>query len=170
MRRRIWTLLLLTSCSLSAGAQSYQVLGNVYSRTFKLAISAGTWKVNGGTITTGGGGSTTLDAKGTQAVNVFVLPARAKVLGMTLKTSTAFVGAKTLTVTIGDSVRGASYYVADGYNLLIAAANSNYLDQSLYKSGSMGESIVQAVFTADGPLSRLTAGSLDLSIVYTVLP
>jgi hypothetical protein len=118
----------------------------------------------------------------TQQVNipVLALPARGKVVGVTLKHDTAFAGVAGVQLSLGAELLGvvaaadANFY-ANPFDVTTAVADDNFYDTAEYQSRSMAAHNVDAVFTStqnfgNGAVTALTAGQVEVVIGYVVLP
>jgi len=107
----------------------------------------------------------------TQTITLFTLPARAKLIGVTLKHSAQFTaaGLTSLNLTLGSSVDPQRY--AGALNISTAVSDTNFYDAGYYNSQTMAADAVNAVFTAVGAnLNTLAAGSVDIWIGWVQLP
>jgi len=106
---------------------------------------------------------------------VVALPARGKLMGATMKTSTAFSGAgfTTLTASLGDSTD--QYAYSGHYNLLTAVGDTHFYDVLQYKSTTFAADEIRIYVTANqnlgnGAATALAAGSLDIWLTTIELP
>lgn len=104
-----------------------------------------------------------------------VLPERGKIMGITMKTSTAFSGSgfTSLVATIGDSVTPGAY--TGEYDCLAAVSNTNFYDADKFISTTMAADEVRIYFKAnqnlgDGSITHLSSGSIDIWLTTIQLP
>ena len=109
-------------------------------------------------------------------ITLFVLPARAKILGVNIKHSVAWAGAgiTAVTVSVGDGSGTADQY-ASAFDIFQAVTNTAFQDSSQFKSTTMAASGVVAHFIADanfgnGGATNLTAGSVAVPVCWVTLP
>jgi hypothetical protein len=115
-----------------------------------------------------------VDADVTQEIIFASLPAKAKVLAITLKTETEFSGSgfTSVNVEIGDGNID-DYYVTV-YDCDATVSNTNYSDTQMYKSPTFSPSNLVAKFTANqnfgnGTTTNLSSGNLDIWVTVVVL-
>lgn len=112
---------------------------------------------------------------------IFILPARGKITGVTIKHSAQFsdgAGAMTdVSVSLGDGTSHTAYSgSAQSIGEATPVSDTAFLDAVLFKSTTMAASSVVAHFTAtgrnfgDGASTYLTGGSVDISVCWVVLP
>ena len=111
-----------------------------------------------------------------QSVTLVALPAKSKIIGITIKSATAFAGSgfSAISMTIGDGTTHTAY-VSSSYDLIAAVSNTNFSDTGLYKSTSMASGNIVARLTANqnfgnATITDLTAGSVDVWITTIQLP
>lgn len=119
-------------------------------------------------------------AAATADVTLFTLPARGKVLGVSVKHSAVFsdgAGAMSeVSVSVGDSSSATFYTSATNIGEATAVADTTFQDTSLRKSSTFAARAVVARFTAtgrnfgDAAATFLTGGSVDIWIEWTTLP
>jgi hypothetical protein len=112
-------------------------------------------------------------ASTTNTVTLLALAARQMVAGLVIKHSTAFAGTSitALTVTVGDSVGGTTFYSDALFSLTQAVSNTTFLVSNVQALASFAGSNLTATFTATGAnLSALTAGSVDFYVALATLP
>jgi len=110
-------------------------------------------------------------AAGTEDEVLFNLPARGKLVGINVKTSTAFAGAgiTAVTVSIGDS-SSPTFYTSN-YDVLAAVSDTNFQDTQMFKSSTMAARDVLMRFNCTGAnCNAMTAGGVDARICWVVLP
>lgn len=112
-------------------------------------------------------------ASTTQDITLFALPAKGIVTGVREKTIAAWNGSgfTTLSLSIGDSVGGPTFYTAAGYDLTAPAGNTNFRNTQLFKSSTDAGSNVIAHITANAPLNSATiTGTINIDVCSVVLP
>jgi len=117
-----------------------------------------------------------IDAATDQSVTLVALPAKAKILGITIKSATAFSGSgfTDVSMTIGDGTTHTAY-VSSSYDLDAAVSNTNFSDTDLYKSTSFASGNIVARLTAnqnfgDATTTALSAGSVEIWVTTIQLP
>ena len=140
-------------------------------------IQSGKWSVaNSSTnlVITNPLGATTTIAKAaavTQSVTVFALPAQAMVLSCVVKSGTAFTGTTTLTATLG--ITGTlTACVSTPYNLMaaVSAANFSAVLPATPIVSYVGTNLILALTSTVQNISSVSAGSVDVTITWQVLP
>lgn len=120
-------------------------------------------------------GASLTAAATTQNIILFALSSRAKIVGITMKSTIAFsaTGLASMTVDIGDSVGGNTFYTAVAYNLFAAVSNTNFSDGPgpIYKSATFAGSNVLAHFTANQNMNaNPITGSVGIDVCTVTLP
>jgi hypothetical protein len=109
-----------------------------------------------------------------QAIKLFTLGTRGVVVSVEAKTTIAWhgTGFTSFGATIGDSVGGGTYYLPFGYDLTIAAGNTNFVNSGpLFKHATYGGSDVQFVVTANQALNTtVITGATDVDVCWNALP
>ena len=104
----------------------------------------------------------------TQTLALFTLPQGGKILGVTIKHSTAFRGTawSACTVSVGSATGGATYY-ASAFDVYQAVAATTFQDTAEYKSAIYTAEAVNAYFTSTGGnLSVGTAGVVTIDVFF----
>lgn len=116
-----------------------------------------------------------IDAATSQEITFANLPAKTKVMAITLKTETEFSGSgfTSVNVEIGDGTT--DDYYATTYDCDAAVSNTNFSDTQMYKSPSFASSNMIAKFTANqnlgnGAATNLSTGNLEIWVTAVVLP
>lgn len=119
-------------------------------------------------------GTTSLVAKAaavTQSVVLFALPAKSTILSCTIKSDTAFTGTTTLVGTIG--ITGTlTACVSTPYDLKAAVSNTNLaitLPTTPVLSWA-GTNLILALTSTIDNISSISAGAVQIQLVYTILP
>lgn len=117
-----------------------------------------------------------IDAALAESETIVALPAKAKVVGITIKTATAFSGSgfSAVDMTIGDGTTH-NFYVSTPLDLLAAVSDTNFVDVNLFSSASMASGNIVARITANqnlgnGSTTLLSAGSVEIWITTIQLP
>ena len=110
----------------------------------------------------------------TQAINLWTLPAGAKVIGSYVKHSEAFAGGSisAMTVSVGKSTGGATFYTA-AFDVYQAVAATTFQDTDQRESPTTAADVVTANFTSTSDnVVNATAGSvlIRLTVEYLVAP
>lgn len=103
----------------------------------------------------------------TQNVTLMTLPKFGKVLGVTIKHSTAFAGTgpwTSCTVSVGSSGDPTAH--AGAFDIFQAVGDTVFQDSDQYKSLSNAAYSIIAKFTASHNVSTATAGQVDIRILY----
>ena len=112
-------------------------------------------------------GVTPIGAVLTGDVLLFNLPAGGKILGVTIKASTAFVGTTTLTVSVGTGASGTVDAFASAFDIKAAVSDTNFQDSGQYKSLHFSGDAVYAHFIATvANLDQLTTGTVDIFVTF----
>jgi len=128
-----------------------------------------TTAVNGSAVVSG----SAISAATTQDVTLFSLPAKGIVTGVREKTSTAWSGTgfTTLSLSVGDSVGGTSFYTAPSYDLRAAVSATNFRNTQIFKNSTDAGSNVTAHIAGNQNLNTAAiAGSVDIEVCAVVLP
>ncbi len=114
------------------------------------------------------------------SVTLATLPARAKIVGATIKHSAQFsdgAGAMSqVTASLGDGSTHTAYSAAQNIGEATAVADTTFTDTAQFKSTTHAASSVVARFTAtgrdfgSGSATYLTGGSVDIWVCSVVLP
>lgn len=119
-------------------------------------------------------GTTSLVAKAaavTQSFTLFALPAKALVLNCVVKSTTAFTGTTTLTATVG--ITGTlTACVATPFDLKAAVTNTNFavaLPTTPIVSYA-GTNLILALTSTIDNMTSISAGSVDVTITWQILP
>lgn len=112
----------------------------------------------------------------TQQVTLFNLPAKGKIQGVTIKHSAAFTksGLTAMTVSVGSSGTPAGY--APAFDVFQSVSNTAQYDDGGNFSLTAAAHDVIAQFTStgtnlgNGTTTTLTAGSVDIWVLWSVLP
>ncbi len=110
-------------------------------------------------------------AANTEDEVLFNLPARSKILSISVKASTAFAGGalSAMTVSIGDSSGVAFYTLA--FDIFAAVSDTNFQDTDMYKSSTFAARDVLARFTSTGDtMDNVTAGDVEITVQWVTLP
>ena len=107
---------------------------------------------------------------------LLTLPAGGKILGVTIKHSTAFAGTavSAVTISVGDTNSTFDQY-ASAFDIFQATGATTYQDSSEFKSTTSVSSTVSAHFIANtnfgsGAATVLTQGSVDISVCWVGTP
>jgi len=107
----------------------------------------------------------------TQSLIIFALPAKAMVLSCVVKSTTAFTGTTTLTATLG--ITGTlTACVSTPFDLMAAVANTNFsvaLPTTPIVSYA-GTNLILALTSTVQNISSISAGAVDVTITWEVLP
>ena len=121
--------------------------------------------------------STALTTAGTtQQVTLFTLPAQGKIQGITIKHNTAFAGPSVtaMTVSVGSAGTPAGY--APAFDVFQTVSPTAMYDDGGNASLTFASHPVVAQFTStganlgNGTTTSLTAGSVDIWVLWSVLP
>lgn len=119
------------------------------------------------------GGTTSTVAKAaalTQSVTLISLPAKAQVLSCVMKTGTAFAGTTTLAATVG--ITGTlTACISSPFDLKAAVSNTNFsvaLPTPIVTYP--GVDLILALTSTVENISSISAGSVDVTIIWTILP
>jgi hypothetical protein len=105
-----------------------------------------------------------------QAIPLFTLPSRGKIMGVNVKTNTAFAGTGWTAATVSIGKSGAATAFTSAYDLTATVSNTNIQETSLFKSTTEADVGVIATFTTTGGnVNAGTAGSVTIRIVYFVI-
>ena len=116
-------------------------------------------------------------ASTTQTITLFTLPAQGKFQGITVKHSTSFTGSglTAMTLTIGGA--GGPTDFMNGFDVFQPVGSTAYMDNGGNTSGiTMAAQNVTATFTStgmnlgNGSVTNLTAGSVNIWVLWSVLP
>jgi len=106
----------------------------------------------------------------TQSLTIFALPAKAMVLSCVLKSTTAFTGTATLTATLG--ITGTlTACVSTPFDLMAAVSNTNFsvaLPAPIVSYA--GTNLILALTSTVQNISSISAGAVDVTITWQVLP
>lgn len=109
----------------------------------------------------------------TQTLTLKALPARSKLLGATVKHSTAFSGGSinSMTASVGSSAGTATRYCS-AFDVYQAAGATAFQDcDTGYKGATtMAADDVTATFTSNANVNTATAGSVDFDLCWVTLP
>lgn len=151
---------------LNAAASACQAYTWYYDGTNVVA----TWPLGPGWIKTTIPYTTASTGALTNNVTAFSLPANICVMGIRVKEQTAFTGnAGTLTVSLGRSGTETEYLPAFSLKQTVSATNIQS-DGGCYAPTTAAHTVVAKFTSSSGNLSSLTAGSVDLWILVSVLP
>lgn len=141
------------------------------------SLQAAKWTVTNSTTNlqiTQPTGTTSLVAKAaavTQSVTLFALPAKALVLNCVVKSTTAFAGTTTLTATVG--ITGTlTACVATPFDLKAAVSATNFavaLPTTPIVSYA-GTNLILALTSTIDNLTSISAGAVEITITWEVLP
>lgn len=132
------------------------------------AVSA-TWRLNFNG--TGNGPGSAVTAGLTQAVPLWYIGPKFKLVSTEIRTLTAFTGTTTLLATIGDSVGGNTLYDSNSYDLTAATSNTNFHDATQNQSSTYAGSNLVLSLTATGSnLTSITAGKVRVTFCVASIP
>lgn len=107
----------------------------------------------------------------TQSLTIFALPAKAMVLSCVVKSTTAFAGTATLTATLG--ITGTlTACVSTPFDLMAAVSNTNFsvaLPTTPIVSYA-GTNLILALTSTVQNISSISAGAVDVTIVWQIIP
>ena len=104
-----------------------------------------------------------------QAVSIGTpLPANARIIGCEIRLTTAFSGGGNAAVSVDIGGTDADAIV-DGADLFTGAAAAKHGTVGINPSGKLGGQQLTATFIADVGLKELTAGSVTIDILYSVI-
>lgn len=107
----------------------------------------------------------------TQSLTIFALPAKAMMLSCVVKTTTAFTGTTTLVATLG--ITGTlTACVSTPFDLKAAVSNTNFavtLPATPIVSYA-GTNLILALTSTVDNISAISAGSVEITITWQVLP
>ena len=165
-------ILLLASAVLSFGQTMHYVPLNpgasVQSAKWSIANSSTNLTITNqaGTVVT-----TAKAAATTQSLIIFALPAKAMVLSCVVKSTTAFTGTTTLTATLG--ITGTlTACVSTPFDLMAAVSNTNF-SVALPTTPIVnyaGTNLILALTSTVQNISSISAGAVDVTITWEVLP
>jgi len=105
-----------------------------------------------------------------QSLTIFALPVKAMILSCVLKSTTAFTGTATLTATLG--VTGTlTACISTSYDLEAAVSNTNFsvaLPAPVVTYA--GTNLILALTSTVQNISSISAGAVDVTITWQVLP
>lgn len=114
------------------------------------------------------------------SVVLTALPAKAKILGVTIKHSAQYSdggGAMSqVGVSLGDGATHTAYSASQNIGEATAVADTTFTDTAQFKSTTAAASSVTARFSStgrnfgNGAATFLTAGSVDIWVVWVILP
>jgi hypothetical protein len=142
---------------------------SVQSAKWSIANSGANFTITNqvGTVVT-----TAKSAATTQSLTIFALPAKAMVLSCIVKSTTAFTGMQaTLTATLG--VTGTlTACVSTPFDLMAAVANTNFSVAlpTVPIVSYAGTNLILALTSTVANISTITAGAVDVTITWQVLP
>lgn len=96
------------------------------------------------------------------------LPAGARILGVELRLATAFSGGGNAVVTVDIGGTDADA-ITDGADVFTGAAAAQSGPAGINTHGNLGGQQLTATFTADVGLAELTAGSVVIDVLYSVV-
>jgi len=106
----------------------------------------------------------------TQSLTIFALPAKAMVLSCVVKSTTAFTGTTTLTATLG--ITGTlTACISTPFDLMAAVSNTNFsvaLPAPIVSYA--GTNLILALTSTVQNISSISAGAVDVTITWQVLP
>ena len=107
----------------------------------------------------------------TQSLTIFALPVKAMVLSCVIKTTTAFTGTATLTATLG--ITGTlTACISTPFDLKAAVSNTNFsvaLPTTPIVSYA-GTNLILALTSTIDNITSISAGAVDVTITWQVLP
>jgi hypothetical protein len=121
-------------------------------------------------------------ASGRIEIPVLALPARSKIVGLTVKPAASFAGPGfgSISASVGPQIGGSvvsadEAFYADSMDLMAAVSDDNFLDSLEYLSKTFAAHNAAVVVKADhnfgsGGATVLTSGQLEVIIGYIVLP
>lgn len=168
-------LALIAACCLTAQAQSSVV--HYFPTNPGATLQSAKWTVANSTTNlqiTQPTGTTSLVAKAaavTQSVTLFALPAKALVLNCVAKSTTAFTGTTTLVATVG--ITGTlTACVSTPFDLKAAVSATNFsvaLPTTPIVSYA-GTNLILALTSTIDNITSVSAGAVDVTITWQVLP
>ena len=168
-----YVLLLLVFVAITNGQNTPAV--NVLLSSTPIVFSSKYSVANSSTnflITTPSGSTSTVAKAGatTQSVTVFALPAKAMVLSCVVKSTTAFTGTTTLVATLG--ITGTlTACISTPFDLMAAVSNTNFsvaLPAPIVSYA--GTNLILALTSTVQNISSISAGAVDVTITWQILP
>lgn len=100
-------------------------------------------------------------------VLLFTSSKGSKIVGVTIKASTAFTGNTTLTVSVGTGTGGTVDAFASAFDIMAAVSDTNFQDTDEFKSLHYAGDTISAHFIATvANLSSTATGVVDIFITY----